>query len=105
MVKPEAITAFASYAWPGNVRQLRHVVERLVVTLADGVPITFAAGYSALPAAPRGGATLDIPIFADIDSLDAYLDQTLLNLYEHFVARTGSHSKAATLLNVDRVAL
>ena len=105
MVKPEAITAFASYAWPGNVRQLRHVVERLVVTLADGVPITAADVYSALPAAPLGGATLDIPIFADIDSLDAYLDQTLLNLYEHFVARTGSHSKAAKLLNVDRVAL
>jgi len=52
-----------------------------------------------------GSAMPDIPIFAENDSLDAYLDRTALNLYEHFVAKTGSHSKAARLLNVDRVAL
>jgi len=105
MVTPEAITALASYAWPGNVRQLRHVVERLVATLADGVPITAADVYSALPPATLGGAMPDIPIFAENDSLDAYLDRTALNLYDHFVTKTGSHSKAARLLNVDRVAL
>jgi two-component system response regulator HydG len=105
MVTPEAITALASYAWPGNVRQLRHVIERLVATLLDGVPITAADVYSALPPATLGGATPDIPIFAENDSLDAYLDRTALNLYDHFVAKTGSHSKAAKLLNVDRVAL
>src|SRR5262249_35024055 len=29
---PEAVTALSEYAWPGNVRQVENVVERLVVT-------------------------------------------------------------------------
>ena len=105
IVEPEAITAMAAYPWPGNVRQLRHLLERLVATLADGVKITAADVYNALPAATLGGAMPELPIFDENDSLDAYLDRTLLNLYEHFLAKTGSHAKAAKLLNVDRVAL
>jgi transcriptional regulator with PAS, ATPase and Fis domain len=77
-----------AYAWPGNVRQLRHLVERLVATLADGVTITAADVYKALPAATLGGAMPEVPIFNEKESLDAYLDRTLLNLYEHFVAKT-----------------
>lgn len=105
IVEPEAITAMAAYSWPGNVRQLRHLLERLVATLADGVTITVADVYNALPTASLGRSMPEIPIFDGNDSLDAYLDRTLLNLYEHFVAKTGSHAKAAKLLNVDRVAL
>ena len=32
---PDAITALAAYGWPGNIRELRNVVERLLL-LADG---------------------------------------------------------------------
>jgi transcriptional regulator with PAS, ATPase and Fis domain len=104
IVEPNAITAMAAYTWPGNVRQLRHLVERLVATLADGVTITAVDVYNALPASTLG-AIPEVPTFDETDSLDAYLDRTLLNLYEHFVAKTGSHAKAAKLLHVDRVAL
>jgi transcriptional regulator with PAS, ATPase and Fis domain len=31
-IAPEAITALCEYTWPGNVRQLENVIERLVVT-------------------------------------------------------------------------
>jgi len=31
-ISPAAMTALAQYAWPGNVRQVENVVERLVVT-------------------------------------------------------------------------
>jgi two-component system NtrC family response regulator len=31
-ISPEAIMALSAYAWPGNVRQLENVIERLVVT-------------------------------------------------------------------------
>lgn len=31
-IAPEAIAALTEYAWPGNVRQLENVIERLVVT-------------------------------------------------------------------------
>jgi transcriptional regulator of acetoin/glycerol metabolism len=44
-------------------------------------------------------------MFGENDSLDAFLDRTLLSLYDELVVKTGSHSQAAKLLNMDRVAL
>ena len=105
MIEPDAITALASYAWPGNVRQLRHVLERVVVTLPDGVTITARDIYRALPAVTFSSAISEVPMFGENDSLDAFLDRTLLSLYDELVAKTGSHSQAAKLLNMDRVAL
>lgn len=86
MIEPEAIAALASYPWPGNVRQLRHVVERLVATLDDGVTITAKDIYRALPAATFSAAMSELPIFEQNDSLDAFLDRTLLFLYDQLVA-------------------
>jgi len=105
VIEPDAIAALASYVWPGNVRQLRHLVERLVATLANGVTITASDIYRALPAATFSVALPELPIFHENDSLDAFLDRTLLHLYDQLLAKTGSHSQAAKLLNMDRVAL
>jgi transcriptional regulator with PAS, ATPase and Fis domain len=105
MIEPDALTALASYAWPGNVRQLRHVVERLVATLADEVTITAKDIYRALPATSFTGAIPELPIFDENDSLDDFLDRILLHLYDQLVTKTGSHSQAAKLMNMDRVAL
>jgi transcriptional regulator with PAS, ATPase and Fis domain len=104
-IEPDAIAALTSYTWPGNVRQLRHVMERLVATLEGGVTITAADIYRTLPAATFGGAMSEVPIFDGNDSLDAFLDRTVLALYDQLIAKTGSHSQAAKLLNMDRVAL
>ena len=38
-VTPEVMEAFLSYHWPGNIRELENLLERLVV-LADGVEVT-----------------------------------------------------------------
>jgi transcriptional regulator with PAS, ATPase and Fis domain len=105
LIEPDAISALASYTWPGNVRQLRHIIERLVATLADGVTITADDVYRALPAATFSGTMSETPIFRKNESLDDFLDRTVLNLYDQLVAKTGSHSQAAKLLNMDRVAL
>lgn len=104
-IEPDAITALAAYAWTGNVRQLRHVIERLLATLEDGVTIRADDIYSALPAARFSSAVPEVPTFNENDSIDAFLDRALLNLYDQFLAKTGSHSQAAKLLNIDRVAL
>ena len=34
-ITPEAVRKLSSYNWPGNIRQLRSVIEQMVV-LADG---------------------------------------------------------------------
>jgi transcriptional regulator with PAS, ATPase and Fis domain len=31
-ISPEAIQRFESYAWPGNVRQLEHLIDQIVIT-------------------------------------------------------------------------
>lgn len=46
---PEAMQALQSHAWPGNIRELRNVVERLLL-FAEGDTITAATVQAALPA-------------------------------------------------------
>ena len=36
-VSPEAMRALAAYRWPGNIRELSNLVERLVITKPDGI--------------------------------------------------------------------
>jgi len=36
-IAPETFTAFTSYPWPGNIRELRHLVERAVILSNDGI--------------------------------------------------------------------
>src|SRR5579864_178552 len=47
---PDAIQALQAYAWPGNIRELRNVIER-VLLYADSDTITAATVSAALPSA------------------------------------------------------
>jgi two-component system, NtrC family, nitrogen regulation response regulator NtrX len=51
---PEAIEALQRHTWPGNIRELRNVVERLLL-FAEGDTITAETVRSALPAASGSG--------------------------------------------------
>ena len=62
-IPPETMTAFSSYSWPGNIRELQNLVERAVVLAKDGVlpnPLRTSAA-PALPSPP-----ID-PICSDAD--------------------------------------
>jgi DNA-binding NtrC family response regulator len=50
---PQAIEALKEYAWPGNIRELRNVVERLL--LLAGSQVEAEDVRTALPAAQSGG--------------------------------------------------
>jgi transcriptional regulator with PAS, ATPase and Fis domain len=110
-IEPSAVAALSVYAWPGNVRQLKNVVERLVATASEGATITMNNVYKALPATTLPTTALLDPTwqllvaFHEGDSLDDFLDQTMLSLYEQVLSKTGSHSQAARLLCTDRVSL
>jgi two-component system response regulator GlrR len=56
-VSPEALRALAAYAWPGNIRQLEHSVQRAVL-LARG-PVLWASDFplASSPAAASPGET------------------------------------------------
>lgn len=49
---PAALEALSQYAWPGNIRELCNLLERLMVLLPDGI-----VDVSDLPAKYRGGNT------------------------------------------------
>ncbi len=66
-VSPEAMDALCRYSWPGNIRELRNAVERMVVlgrggeiALADVPPSIRAGEDGAISVVPdSGGSTID----------------------------------------------
>ena len=51
-IPAETLAAFASYSWPGNIRELQNLVERAVILSQDGV-LRNPLPPSVLPIAPR----------------------------------------------------
>ena len=44
-------------------------------------------------------------LYHENDSLEAFIDRTLLSLYDQLLAKSGNHSQAARLLRIDRTSL
>jgi transcriptional regulator of acetoin/glycerol metabolism len=81
-------------------------VEKLVATTMDGDLMTAEAARLALPNGHLAGARAQVPLlYHENDSLGAFLDRTLITLYEQLLATTGNHSQAARLLRIDRTSL
>ncbi len=100
------LTALSAFPWPGNVRQLRHVIERIVATTVDTEVITAEAVYRALPGSLLSEMATHVPIILrENDTLDDFLDRMLLRVYDQLREQAGSHSQAARLLRIDRVSL
>jgi len=99
----EAIAALARYAWPGNVRQLRHVIERLAVGAGNKRTISSNDVSDVLNELRRFEMPSETPLgFREDDSLDEYLARTTLGLYNHFRAVAGNHAEVARLLGIHR---
>jgi len=100
------IATLCAYPWPGNIRQLRHTIERMVATAEKGREINADDVFRALPTAALPNSVSQVPVmFHDNDSLDDFLDRTMLNLYEQLMAKCGSHSQTARVLRTDRASL
>jgi formate hydrogenlyase transcriptional activator len=67
-IPAEAMVAFASYPWPGNIRELQNVVERAVILAQDGVlpnplptspaPLASSASTETMSRAPDPAKTM-----------------------------------------------
>ncbi len=94
-ITPDAMDLLSSYAWPGNVREIRNVVERMVV-LARGDKLTVrdipaaikeASHHHALPAS-----------VADLSLQEAEKQMIIGALKAH----SGNRTQAATQLGISR---
>lgn len=96
---PAASDAMQAYGWPGNVREIRNVIERAVL-LAPGPRIGVEDLGLGLPgSAPRTGGGHAFPLPAEGCSLEA-VQKSLL---EQALERTGGNqSRAAELLGLTR---
>jgi two-component system, NtrC family, response regulator PilR len=98
-VSPEALSALASYDYPGNVRELENLVER-AVTLETSPLITRAA----LP--PLGGSVVAAPAVAtDLPPDGIDLDRLIADYEREIVQRAlkqsgGVRRDAARLLGI-----
>jgi DNA-binding NtrC family response regulator len=92
-IEPDALRLLETYDFPGNVRELAHVLERAVI-VADGERV--AAAH--LPEAVRAAASLQRKrtgrmTLAELEA--AYIAETL-------AAVRGNKSEAARLLGISR---
>ena len=60
---PEALRELQLYPWPGNIRELRNAVERMLL-FASGDAVDTAAVQTALPQAATKGQTAHLPSLA-----------------------------------------
>lgn len=98
-----AIKTLALYSWPGNVRQLRHVVERLAVGGGSKGTVSSNDVSQVLSEIRRFETPSEVPLgYREEESLDEFLARITLGLYNHLRAVAGNHSEVARMLNIHR---
>jgi len=104
-IEPRAMDALRQYDWPGNLRELRNVIERAVILAGDQpigleeihIPARRYRETALMPAGPPGAEAA-----ADALSLSDQEEQMIRQALEK---SGGNKSKAARLLGITRRAL
>jgi len=96
-ISEEVISTFMSYDFPGNVRELEHIIERAVI-LADGNTIEFKN-------LPRRFHKADSPPLDTTRTFMTLLEMERQYILEVLEATGGNKSKTTELLGISRTAL
>ncbi|WP_285229153.1 sigma 54-interacting transcriptional regulator [Marinobacter sp. C7] len=103
-INDAGVSALGSYDWPGNIRELRNVLERALTMSEEGGVLDADAIFRVLP---RNGSR---PLAIQAPRSVRPLAQTIANaeaqaIEEALVATRGNRSRAAKLLGISRSVL
>ena len=103
-VDSDAMTIMARYSWPGNVREVENLVERLVVLDEDGiVRPTDLPDYVIHNAAPQHQTTAEVALPSEGVDLDGVLEKIENGFIQQALERSrGNKTLAAELLSLNR---
>ena len=90
----ESLAALSTYPWPGNIRELRNVVERIVLMSPNRGPITVEEVQQVLPLSAARPTTDDQGL-VPLDEVER------LHIERVLKASDGNKSKAAHILRID----
>jgi len=101
----EVMQALLEYSWPGNIRQLRNVIERLSILQEGGVvlfehlPLSIRSQLSTQPVHSNGAAAIPSPGQPTVTTLD---EQEKVQIMETLQRTYGNKKAAAELLGISR---
>lgn len=107
-ISPEAMAALRNYSWPGNIRQLEHALERMVL-MSDGAILQFVDLPEEIAESARGRASSEIEIEEPTSFKEIVRKQTQTlerDLIEKALEETGGNvTRAAEKLGLSRKGL
>ncbi len=98
-IAADVIAALQAYEWPGNVRQLRNVVERMLIMAAEDVleqigadmlPSEINASGAALLRAGQGEAIMSVPLREAREAFEKEYLQAQITRFGGNISRTAS---------------
>jgi DNA-binding NtrC family response regulator len=106
-IDPQTMALMKSYSWPGNIRELENLVERLVIVKGGGVlmPADLPASVRTPRPAPAPGAAVpELPENgADLKTILEAVEEKMIG--EALVRSGGNKNRAAELLGLNRTTL
>ncbi len=96
-LEPDAVEALQAHAWPGNIRELRNVLERAMLAATSPV---LRAGDLRLSAVPRRSAALSVPPAAE-----TLKEVEWLHIQRVLEEEKGSVGRASKRLGIPRSSL
>ena len=102
-IEPDALKALEAYSWPGNVRQLRNAVEKMVV-LAGGDMLTLddVPAEILAPTAPATAVSTETSAAAAPDPTASLADVEKAQILAALNAAGGNKTAAADALGISR---
>ena len=98
-VPPEAMQALCRYSWPGNIRELEHVIERAVI-LSPG-PVLKVPAFEVVP--DEAGAAASSP--AKTSVLEDVEREHIIRVLRETKGKIGGPGGAAEVLGMNRTTL